>query len=147
MAIYILGLFLIISPIVSIGQILTFKDIPIEILQKIDQMGVDTLSTLSIYEGKYLNEIFKENLNGFDFIGKKVGFLHRGNVSNKSEYFGELKERFCRKDTPIGGSALYVFDSVQKSESGGYDAAVVYWSKVLIPNEKLVKKLKSGTSH
>ena len=47
-----------------------------------------------------------------------------------------------RNFTIIGGSSLYIFDAVQKEESGGYDAAIVCWSKFVIPIEEVVKRLK-----
>lgn len=32
--------------------------------------------------------------------------------------------------------------TIQKAESGGYDAAIVYWSKFLLPIEDVIKKLQ-----
>jgi hypothetical protein len=37
---------------------------------------------------------------------------------------------------------LYIFNAAQKAESGGYDAAIVYWSKFVVPIEKIVNRLK-----
>jgi len=31
---------------------------------------------------------------------------------------------------------------MQKEGSGGYDTAIVYWSKFLVPIEKIVKRLE-----
>lgn len=67
-------------------------------------------------------------------IGKKVGFL-----GNKADYF-----RYTRNQANlVGGSAMYVFNAKQKAESGGYDAAVVYWRKFLLRPEWVVKRLKA----
>lgn len=32
--------------------------------------------------------------------------------------------------------------TIQKAESDGYDAAIVYWSKFLLPIEDVIKKLQ-----
>ena len=37
--------------------------------------------------------INEENLNGFDFTGKKVGFIYSGARSNKKEYFDLEKDK------------------------------------------------------
>lgn len=123
------------------GQVRNFNDIPKDILEQLDKMGVDGSSLLNSYEGAYFNVVFKESLNGFDFTGKKVGFIYSGARSNKKEYFDLEKDRFKRNNTPNRGT-LYIFDETQKKESGGYDAAIVYWSKRLIPIQDVVKRLK-----
>ena len=38
--------------------------------------------------------------------------------------------------------ALYLFNDVQKKESGGYDAAIVSGSKKLLSTKEVVKQLK-----
>ena len=118
-------------------QVRDFSVIPMELLSNLDKMGMDDSAILNEYEGKYLNFIFKINSNEFDLVRKKVGF-----VDSKQGYFKETRERFRRKSTPIG-SSIYIFNAAQKEESGGYDAAIVYWSKFVIPIEKVIKRLKS----
>lgn len=123
------------------GQVRNFNDIPKDILNQLDKMGVDGSSLLNSYESAYFNVVFKDSLKGFDFTGKKVGFIYSGARSNKKEYFDLEKDRFNRNNTPNRGT-LYIFDETQKKESGGYDAAIVYWSKRLIPIQDVVKRLK-----
>ena len=118
-------------------QIRNFAEIPPELLSHIEEMGIDSSSILNEYEGSYFNFIFKIDSQGFNLVGKKVGFLR-----SKTDYFRDTRECFYHKSTTIGGSNLYIFDTNQKEESGGYDAAIVYWSKRLIPIEDIVKKLK-----
>ncbi|HEY5507822.1 MAG TPA: hypothetical protein VIK29_04055, partial [Paludibacter sp.] len=89
----------------------------------------------------FLNVIFKDCLKGFDFTNKKIGFLSVGSKRNKKEFFIEERERYYNNSTTINGT-LYIFNAIQKAESGGYDAAIVYWSKFIIPVEKVVKRLK-----
>ena len=118
-----------------------FDDIPKDILNQLDKMGVDELSLLNSYESAYFNVVFKENSKEFDFTEKKVGFIYSGARSNKKEYFDLEKDRFNRSNTPNGGT-LYIFDDAQKEQSDGYDAAIVYWSKRLIPIQDVIKRLR-----
>lgn len=90
------------STMSSFGQIRDFKDIPKDILEKLDKMGVDASPLLNCYEGVYLNAIFKDCLKGFDFTGKKVGFIHSGAKSDKQEYFSNVKGRYHSNSTPVG---------------------------------------------
>jgi hypothetical protein len=137
---------MLLSTMGSFGQIRNFNDIPNDILEQLGKMGVDASSLLNNYEAAYLNVIFKDSLKGFDLTGKKVGFIYSGAKSDKQEYFNQVKDRYHSNSTPVGGSGLYIFDAAQKAESGGYDAAIVYWSKFVIPIDKVVKKLKTQMS-
>lgn len=123
------------------GQIRNFSDIPEGVLNQMDRMGVDSTPLLDSCESAYFNVIFKNSLNGFDFTNKKIGFLLAGSKRSKKEYFDEERNRFHNNSTTIN-STLYIFNSTQKEDSGGYDAAIVYWSKYLLPVDKIVKKLK-----
>ena len=119
-------------------QVRDFSEIPKGLLYNIDEMGKDNSSILNEYEGKYLNYIFNIDPQDFNLVGKQVGFITRG----KTYYFKETQERFSRNSTTVGGSGLYIFNAEQKAESGGYDAAIVYWSKFSLPIEDVVKRLK-----
>lgn len=129
------------SCVTLFGQVRCFNNIPKDILSQLDKMGVDSLPLLNSYESRYFNTIFKDSLKGFDFTNKKIGFLAAGSKKNKKEYFEEEKKRFYNGSTTINGT-LYVFNASQKKESGGYDAVIVYWSKFLMPIDKIVAKLK-----
>lgn len=118
-------------------QVHNLQEIPEDILDNIDKMGVDESAILNEYEGKYLNFIFKINPEEFDLVGKKVAFLK---VGNKAGYFDSTRSPE-RKGTTVGGSGLYIFDTAQKAESGGYDAAVSCWSKILLPIDLVVEIL------
>jgi len=82
-------------------------------------------------------------LNDFDFTNKKIGFIKASIKQNKKIYFQEEKERFQNNSTIIS-SYLYIFDINPKKESGGYDAAIIYWSKFTIPIDKIVKILREN---
>ncbi|HBI80636.1 MAG TPA: hypothetical protein DDY04_01465 [Bacteroidales bacterium] len=135
-------LFIIIFSMKIFGQIYelqvhNFAEIPTELINHIEKMGVDTSSILNEYEGRYLNFIFKIDPQDLNLVGKRVGF-----IGSKIDYFKDTRERFYENTTTVGGSVLYIFNAAQKEESGGYDAAIVYWSKFLLPVDKVVKKLK-----
>jgi hypothetical protein len=123
------------------GQVRNFNDIPKDILRQLNNMGADSSPLLDSCESAYFNVIFKDNLNGFDFTNKRIGFLSAGSKRNKNEYFAEERKRFYDNSTTINGT-LYIFNASQKNESGGYDAAIVNWSKFLVPIDKVVTKLK-----
>jgi hypothetical protein len=114
-----------------------FKDIPDELLSKLGEMGKDTSSALNDYESKYLDFIFKLDTDSFSLAGKKVGFL-----GSKKAFFKDERERFLRGEDGVGGCGLYIFNATQKEESGGYDAAIMYWSKFILPIEKVIERLK-----
>ncbi len=118
-------------------KVRNFSEIPEELLKNIDKMGVDNSLILNEYEGKYFNFIFKIDPQDFSLVGKKVGFL-----GDKMDYFRDTRSP-DRNSTTVGGSSLYIFDNTQKAESGGYDAAVTYWDKFVIPIDEVVKRLKN----
>ena len=124
------------------GQVRNFNDIPKDILEQLDKMGVDSSPLLNNHESAFLNVIFKDSLKGFDFTNKKVGFIKISVEKGKIHYFNMQKKYFVDEKHPCDNGTLYIFDAAQKEESGGYDAAIVYWSKRLIPIQEVVKRLK-----
>ena len=118
-------------------QVSDFKEIPAVLLNNLDKMGADTSSALNNYEAKYLNFIFNLDTTHFNLSGKKVGFL-----GSKKAFFKDERERFLRGEDGVGGCGLYIFNATQKEESGGYDAAIMYWSKFILPIEKVIERLK-----
>lgn len=117
-------------------QVRNFSEIPKDLLENMDKMGVDNSSILNEYEGRYFNFIFKVDSQDFNLIGKKVGFL-----GSKIDYFRDTRSP-DRNSKTVGGSGLYIFNATQKVESGDYDAAITYWNKFVIPIEEVVKSLK-----
>lgn len=117
-------------------QVHYFSDVPKQLIDNLEKMGMDNSIILNEQEGKYLNYIFRTDVHGINLVGKQVAFL-----GSKVDYFNST-----RKDsTIVGGSSLYIFNAVQKNESGGYDAAVTYWKKFVIPAQEIVKTLKENT--
>jgi len=127
------------------GQISNFDRISKDILDHLKMMGTDSSFFLNGYESDYFNALYAETRKDFDFTGKKIGFITGSNgktLSSKKEYFIKEYNRFKNNESPNDGQ-LYVFSTIQKEESGGYDAVIVYWCKVLLRVEDLPKKLKS----
>ncbi|BAK24330.1 hypothetical protein PGTDC60_0160 [Porphyromonas gingivalis TDC60] len=116
-------------------QVHNFSEIPKDLLENIDKMGVDNSSILNEYEGRYLNFIFNIDPQDFNLVGKKVGFW-----GNKIDYFNDTRST-DRNFKTVGGSSLYIFDATQKVESDGYDATITYWNKFSLPIEEVVKRL------
>jgi hypothetical protein len=133
---------MLLSSITLPGQVRNFREIPLAVLEKLDSMGVDDSPVLNKFESAYFTALFKESLNGIDLTAKKIGFLQAGAKRSKKEYFAKERERFHQGHTTCNAT-LYLFDSKQKSESGGYDGAILYWSKKYLSADELVKKLGS----
>lgn len=123
-----------------------YANIPKNILNDIDKMGMDDSLFLTEQEGKYCNAISGISKKEFDFHDKKVAFF-TGNIGsikiNKKRYFTIERERLKMADDSISYyfGTLYIFDTSQK-KSCGYDAAIVYMSKKLNSIKEMVKRLK-----
>lgn len=122
------------------GQVKNYSDIPKDILEQSDKMGVDNSNLLNSYESAYFNVVFKNSLNGFDFTNKKVYFFGPGGLvfSSKQFFFSNLK-----KNNFVIHSDLYVLNESEKKDSGGYDAVITYWCKRIYSTKDLVKKMKN----
>lgn len=126
------------------GQVCCFNNVPNDILKHLNEMGIENSSLLNSYESCYFNVIFQDSRKSFDFSEKKVAFITGSNGctrSDKKKYFNLERERLAHGQTPNKG-VLYIFDENQKRESGGYDAVIVYWCKILINIENLPQRLK-----
>ena len=119
-----------------------------------EKCGLNNNPELNEYEAKYFNEVFKERKGSFNFTGKTIAY-YSGSLgttkSEKSNYFRCLKNAINNEDRTIhewqaGGTQLLVLTKEEKEISGGYDAILVSWSKLLKRGKsrnKLVKKLKN----
>ncbi|MDL2214718.1 hypothetical protein LJC00_00830 [Dysgonomonas sp. OttesenSCG-928-M03] len=110
-----------------------------------DKLETDNNSLLNDTESTYLNKIFETTRKDFDFTNKKVGFLTGSSgkkMGNKEYYFDMHKEHSTNLNHPYDNGALYIFNITEKAESGGYDAAIIYWSKRLVSINEVVKRLR-----
>jgi hypothetical protein len=133
------------SSVCLFGQVQDFNEIPKDISEHLDKMGVDNFPTLNDCECKYLNFNYQKNKTTFDFCGKKIYFL-RGNIgtikSTKIEYFDRLKYFVYQKGfLPSDSSQLIIFneDEVKKT---GYDAVIISRSKKKLTKKEVIKQLK-----
>ncbi len=130
-------------------QLESFDSIPKNILIQFPEMGVENCSSLNKYESAYFNIIYKNTKNDFDFNDKKIGFItgsNAGTISDKSAYFENEKKRYKEKSSVIS-SNLYIFNLEEIELSGGFDAVIVYWSKVEISKKELIKKLNEHVTN
>ncbi|WP_163274296.1 hypothetical protein [Dysgonomonas sp. 511] len=125
-----------------------FENIPHEILDNINEMGIDCDLYLTKLEGEYFNALYQVNKQEYNLCGKKIFFL-TGSLgktkSNKKMYFKGERSRFKSNNSPSIGT-LHLFDIEQKEQSGGYDGAIVYWSKKFTSTKDIVKILKKHNS-
>ena len=127
-------------------QLNEFDEMPKQVLDYIDSLGIEKSPTLNRYEVKYLESLFGDSLSDFNLKGKKIGFIRSGGekTSNKV-YFDEIKDGFYNVGTSTGSanlaSILLILTEKQKKLSGGYDAVILYWSKRLISDKRLIKSL------
>jgi hypothetical protein len=129
-------------------QVRAFANIPKEILENIDKMGIDDNLLLNKYESDYFNVKFQNGRKDFNFTEKKIGFLAGGDgsiLSSKRIYFDNEKNNFSRGYDPNYGT-LYIFDNNQKEELGGSDAVIVYQSGMIISIKDVMKILKESQS-
>lgn len=92
-------------------------------------------------EGKELNAIFHDKTNGFDFIGKKVGYIESSGKPGEKGYYLYKTQKPVSPDY-FQNATFYLFDEQQKKESGGYDAAIVYKGTAHIPIEDVIQRLR-----
>lgn len=122
----------------------SFSEIPEDVLCNIEKMGNDDSEVINKYEADYLNFIFREKRDDFDFWGKKMGFILSYSKKNKKHYFQEEWGRYRSPDdfdSTFG--QLFIFNEVQKEECG-YDAAIVeFWGKFVKTPDEVVSILKS----
>ncbi|MBP5456084.1 MAG: hypothetical protein J6Y37_06255 [Paludibacteraceae bacterium] len=92
-------------------------------------------------EGAYLNKVFESVREDFDFTNKRVGFIQSNGTKGKKHYLNDQKTYF-EGENPCCVAQLFIFNAAQKEECGGYDAAIIYWSKFEIPIEDAVRRMK-----
>lgn len=98
-------------------------------------------------ESTYLNKIFETTRKDFDFVNKKIGFLtgSSGRKKKSKKFYFDMQEKHSADaNYPCDNGTLYIFNATQKEESGGYDAAIVYWCKFLLPIKEVIKRLKNS---
>jgi len=115
--------------------------------QVIDSLGIDKNDLLNKDEAIYLNDTFFKRKGDFNF-GFFVG-ISNYRLWNKQDYFEDVKGTLKNKSTMQ--HQLLILNEDEKIKSGGYDAIVIAWSKMLLKDgqkRKLIDKInrtkKSG---
>lgn len=114
--------------------------------QTVDSLGIDIL--LNVRESMYLNEAFSKTRADFNFEKKKIGFFVGSSnyrLWTKQEYFESVKGAL--KNNATMQHQLLILNEDEKVRSGGYDAFVIAWSKILVTGghkRKLINKI-NGT--
>lgn len=146
--IWTLILFLLFTGSTTYGQVF---GIPIEKIDKtifkyLDECGKDNEPDLNSAESNYLNAImYRHAKRPYDFSHKRIAFVTGTSgktISGKQAYFDLEKKRLQDRDnTSLNGGQLVIFNELEKQQSGGNDAVIVYWSKLLATKKGLIKLL------
>ncbi|MCR5455369.1 MAG: hypothetical protein K6F33_10315 [Bacteroidales bacterium] len=94
---------------------------------------------LSYEEGCWLGNVANSLGIDYSFVDKKVVFLSGtgGKVFvDKSKFFKQYVSSIC---IPHYMGTLYIFGKSDKEKILGYDAAIVFGSKRLMPQKRLIK--------
>ena len=112
--------------------------------QIVDSRKLDKNSILNKYESEFLNDYLKEQRDTFDFSHKRIVFVTGSNgatIGNKKDYFSDINEWDKKYKSKIATS-IVTFGVKEKELSGGYDAILTYWVKI-IPNKlKIINQIK-----
>ena len=113
--------------------------------QKISSKGYEELS---IQESDLLNSLLEQSRDVFDFQGKKAAFITGSNgnkIISKSEYFSTCINPWLNDGiTPQIG--IVILSDEEKNQSGGYDAFVFSWVKIITNKQKkrIIKELSQN---
>ena len=113
--------------------------------QQLDSCGLNNDSKLNANEAAYFNKRYQETRGEFNFLHKRLIFITGGTggiLGSKRKYFDYVKEWKVEYGRDyIGGSTLMPFTEAQRSESGGHDAIVTYWTKLLPSAKHVIKRV------
>ena len=75
--------------------------------------------------------------------GKKIACIRTVTKTDKARFFRDVKSWYFEFNSSVS-STLYVFDANQKEQAGGYDGAIVFWSKRMLKPKKIISILKAS---
>lgn len=95
-------------------------------------------------EAVFLNNIFETECDTFDFTNKAIVFLTGSSGSRKGnrEDYLDMHKRHSIDAGFASDKGTYIFNVLEKEQSGGFDAAIVYWCKIALPTETVIKRLR-----
>jgi hypothetical protein len=114
--------------------------------QIIDSALIDNNIKLNKYESDFLNDYLKAQRDTFDFSQKSIVFITGSSgsiIGNKKDYFEDINKWDKDYNSKIATS-LIIFNDSEKEMSGGYDAILTYWVKLLTDKrkQKVIKQIK-----
>lgn len=122
---------------------LSIEKIDQTVFKHLDDCGKDNEPALNNAESSYLNAVFADLKRPYDFSQKKVVFFTGSSgktISSKQVYFSSEKRK-VGAHTSLNGGQLLIFNETEQKQSGGYDAVIVFWSKVPPTKKRLIKLL------
>lgn len=130
------------------GQYSYSSRLPIEKIDKtvfhnLDNCGKDNEPALNNAESSYLNAVLADPKQPYDFTHKKVAFVTGSSgktISSKQIYFDSEKKRIGT-ETYLNGGEIFIFNETEQKKSGGYDAAIVFGTKVPPIKKGLIRRL------
>lgn len=113
--------------------------------QIIDQTEKTEFATwLNKEEAEELNKIFAAYRNDFDFTSKRVIFFtgSSGKLRSSKEHYFRMQKKYDNTSYYNRDNGyLYIFDEDQKKAVGGYDAAIVFWTKSQWATEDVMDRI------
>ena len=110
----------------------------------LEKTRVDNSLLLNNYESTYLNAIFKDSLNGFDFHGKKIGFIRNGG-NGKVHYFDMQKRHIIDKKLHNDIiKAIYWSDYKTDSYRCPNNGKKIHFSDLITTNPEFLIRIKKS---
>lgn len=114
------------------------------LIEHLGKMGVDNNHVLSQLESEYFNAKFQKKRKNFDFSNKRIAFFTGSGgsgYSNKISYFDIEKDRYSHNYSS-NFSSIIILNENEKIDSGGFDAIIIYWAKIVRSKNYYIKRLK-----
>ena len=106
-----------------------------------ENLGKDNSCLLNEDESKFLNILFRQKRDSFDFTGKKCFFLGGsggGLIEEKNYIF-----RIANLDNSSWAKCCQlIILNEEESLDNGYDAVIVIWSKRIISKKYALKRIR-----
>ena len=126
----------------AIGQYIPRKA-PDEIVDCLEEMGIDTVPLLNECESKYFNYLFLDRKGFFDFRDKKIALFVPGGRITKKRYF-DLKKKYFRTYGYLDMNPwpqLFVLKK-EIGEQFGYDAVIIIGRKKRLSEKEVIRSLR-----
>lgn len=117
----------------------SYQLIPSLLLAQLDSVQCDDGDILTPYESEFLKASFFTRRMPLNLLGARVAFLGRS-IHSKKDYFEAEREWHHSHTRPIV-KTLYIFNDEQKKQSGGYDAAICCWERLVFPSEDIIERI------